>query len=622
MPRPTVHDGEDLTGQLAVQQGTAQGAQKIFLRFVLIALALNLLVGGAGVLYEIFDSMANTREFLEKTGDLAAGACEALRHESPRATDEEIVGRAARITKIPMALVTHAGALRFASHPALPAMAQKVYRGPPTLGTKVEIEEALGELSGAWILRPYDAKHQLLLVVPRQAEEEGTLQYMTIGAGVLGLGVALSFLIMFFTANWMLRHPLARLVDGLTGALARDVERRRNAEHVAVTARLSAEAHLAFRDNLLDATDWVGIVATDASGRVQLINRAAERILGYREAETVGGVTLAQLRDLTHRPPSQEIPLRSLMQAGPDEEFWVDKAGVEHLLALSTSDITDAEGRTNGQLVVFIDITDRKRLEVELQLNELQLIQSAKLASLGEMATGVAHELNQPLNNIGLLTSRMLKRVPDDEAGAFLREKLEKVQGQVQRASKIIDQLRSFGRPSVRKITSFPAARPVHTVLDLLGQQFTDKGIAVAVELPDGLPEVEADEAQLEQVLVNLLINARDALIEATPPGRERAVRIHAHPVEASSTAGLALCVSDNGPGIPEAVRARIFDPFFSTKEVGKGTGLGLSISYGLVSGFGGTLAVQSTAGEGTTFTITLKTAPSGHENEAPNPPR
>jgi signal transduction histidine kinase len=132
----------------------------------------------------------------------------------------------------------------------------------------------------------------------------------------------------------------------------------------------------------------------------------------------------------------------------------------------------------------------------------------------------------------------------------------------------------------------------------------------VVVEIPDGLPHVQADEPQLEQVLINLLNNARDALSEHGASSGSPRIRLKAEAEILPGDGELRIClhVEDNGPGMSDEVCRRVFEPFFSTKEVGKGTGLGLSISYGLVRGFGGTLAFRSRLGEGTTFTILLKT--------------
>jgi len=141
------------------------------------------------------------------------------------------------------------------------------------------------------------------------------------------------------------------------------------------------------------------------------------------------------------------------------------------------------------------------------------------------------------------------------------------------------------------------------------------RDITVAIDVPDDLPRVEADEARLEQVLMNLILNARDALDEREGDEPEKEILIRARPVTLpGEEPGVSIEITDNGPGIPREVLDRVFEPFFTTKEVGKGTGLGLSISYGLVREFGGTLEVQSRPGEGSSFTVLLKAAPAADD--------
>ncbi len=596
-----------------VKRSTAQGAQGIFKRFVLVVLAVNFLTGVVVLIYDIADSYAYTRENLKMTGELAIKLCDELRRTRRDLSDEKVVEQAATLTGLPMALLGPRDEVLFTTDVAISSTLPQVFTDDKRFGIEVEIDEDLGALSGAWMVHNFVRGKRLVTIVPRLPQEEGLIRYATIGAGVLVLGMLITVLAILGSANWMLRQPLSRLVSQLTGALARDVERRRRAERVAVAAREDAEGHLSFLDNLIDAAQQLGIVATDEDGRIQIMNRTAEAVLGLAADDTVDHLAMSELwKRVRGRPPRQEIQLRSLMSLGENEEFIVDGEGVERLLRIQRSDIVDAEGQTKGQLTIFADITERRQMRVELQLNELQLIQSAKLASVGEMATGVAHELNQPLNNIGLLASRMSKRVAvtEDQDGPFLREKLQKVQSQVARAGKIIDQLRNFGRPRPKTLTSFSVERPINNVLDLLGEQFRRRGIEIDVDVSDDLLNVEADEVQLEQVLINLLNNARDVLTGPLPEGRQPKLSVSVD-MQTLSTSSPQLCihVRDNGPGMDEEIAERIFEPFFTTKEVGKGTGLGLSISYGLVRDFGGKLVVRSTPGKGTTFIVFLKLA-------------
>ncbi len=594
-----------------MEQSTAQGARHIFRRFMLVAVGLNALVGLAVVIADVADSIWTTHDFLRDSGALLSRIAVRLRARHDE-TDAQVMQRATEVTGFPMALLARDGVVRHASTPTIARSLRLVYKAKPSVGTVFAIRSELGELSGAWVVSPFSPEHDLLVVVTRRPEDEGLVEYMTIAAGLTGLGLALSFGIMLIAANWMLRRPLSKLVEQLTSALAMDVHRRKLAEERAVAARLEAEAHLAFRDNLINASESVGIVATDAEGRIQVWNRAAERILGHSEASLCGQVSLDELFARARAALPERSQSWPQIHAAEGEEMLADAAGAPHLLELQRSDIRDREGRRRGALVTFIDITERRRLEAELQQNELKLLQSSKLATLGEMATGVAHELNQPLNNIGLLSSRLIRRLGQLTLGKeeveFFSEKLEKVQTQVQRAGKIIDHLRTFGRVRERAFASVDVRASVDGVLVFLAEQLRQHGIEVAVEIPEGLPQVTADEAQLEQVLMNLILNARDALDEL-PEGPAKRITIAATRGQQDGAAAVLVEIRDNGPGMTPEVRERIFDPFFTTKEVGKGTGLGLSISYGLVRDFGGSLEVESEPQRGATFRIRLREA-------------
>jgi PAS domain S-box-containing protein len=593
-----------------MEQSTAQGARHIFRRFMLVAVGLNALVGLAVVSFDVADSVWTTHDHLRDLGTLLSRVALRLRSGHDE-SDQHLMERAADLTGFPMALLSREGRIVHASSPAIARALPLVWRGKPPIGASFAIRSQLGELSGAWVVSPFSPAHDLLVVVTRRPEDEGLVEYMTIAAGLTGLGLALSFGIMLIAANWMLRRPLSRLVEQLTGALAMDVHRRKLAEQRAVSARLEAEAHLAFRENLINASESVGIVATDAEGRIQVWNQAAERILGHPESEVCGKASLDELlaRARAALPKKESWPL---IHAAEGEEMLADAAGRPHLLELQRSDIRDREGRRRGALITFIDVTERRRLEAELQQNELKLIQSSKLATLGEMATGVAHELNQPLNNIGLLSSRMIRKLGQlplaAEESEFFSEKLAKVQTQVERAGKIIDHLRTFGRVRERALGSVDARASVDGVLVFLAEQLRQHAIEIVLELPPALPRVTADEAQLEQVLMNLILNARDALDELPEDALAKQITI----AGGHEPGWVTLEVRDNGPGMPAEVRERIFDPFFTTKEVGKGTGLGLSISYGLVRDFGGTLEVQSEPRKGATFRIRLREAERG----------
>ncbi|MCF8033360.1 MAG: PAS domain S-box protein [Desulfarculaceae bacterium] len=245
------------------------------------------------------------------------------------------------------------------------------------------------------------------------------------------------------------------------------------------------------------------------------------------------------------------------------------------------------------------DITERLQ-------TEQQLIQAAKMATLGEMSAGVAHELNQPLSVIGTGSDFLKKSVERGQEidPTDLLSVARELGQQVERARRIIDHLREFGRKYEVSAESISLNQPIQGVLGLMGQQLAVRDISVRTELDPDLPPVLADVNRLEQVLINLVMNARDAIEQRreSQGGPEGLIEIKSFTQDGQAV----VTVGDNGAGIAPADQDRIFQPFFTTKEVGKGTGLGLSISYGIVRDFGGNISVTSAPGEGATFRLSL----------------
>jgi histidine kinase len=252
-------------------------------------------------------------------------------------------------------------------------------------------------------------------------------------------------------------------------------------------------------------------------------------------------------------------------------------------------------------LVTTSDIT--KRLETEQQL-----IQASKMATLGEMATGIAHELNQPLSVMKTASSFCIKKISakqkiEDE---ILENLLTKIDKNVDRANQIINHMRQFARKSDLALGRIQVNDVLLKAFEIFSQQLKLKGIEVVWDLDQDLPMISGDPGRLEQVFINLLINARDA-IEDRWGVKERAgsdktitikTRVHMRSV--------IVEVYDTGMGIPASISDKIFEPFFTTKEVGKGTGLGLSISYGIVKECGGTILARSNPDQGACFMLTF----------------
>ena len=244
-----------------------------------------------------------------------------------------------------------------------------------------------------------------------------------------------------------------------------------------------------------------------------------------------------------------------------------------------------------------------ERREQELRDKQEQLVQAAKLATLGELTTGVAHELNNPLNNIGLFVGNVIDRMVLGEVDTErVVTDLEKAMDQVRKATEIITHLRTFGRAAPISLEPVAVSDILERALSLMNERLRVRLIEVEVEPASDEVVVLGNAIQLEQVIINLLTNARDALADAPV----RTIRLDS---ALTKNDRVKITVSDSGPGIPPGLEQRIFDPFFTTKEVGMGTGLGLSITYGIVKEHGGSIEVTSGPGEGACFVIELPVA-------------
>jgi C4-dicarboxylate-specific signal transduction histidine kinase len=283
-----------------------------------------------------------------------------------------------------------------------------------------------------------------------------------------------------------------------------------------------------------------------------------------------------------------------------------------HILQDSHKDTLRLEASRKAMIHIMGDLrqttAEMQRREQELRDKQEQLVQAGKLATLGELTTGVAHELNNPLNNIGLFVGNAvdLIELAVADKGQIVNE-LRHAMQQVRKATAIISHLRTFGRaaPASRELVSL--RHVIERALSLMQEQLRLREIEVTVDLGPKEPLIVGNPIQLEQVFINLLTNARDAVADSP----RKAIRISG---SVGSGDAVEITFGDTGAGIPPGLERRIFDPFFTTKEVGKGTGLGLSITYGIIKEHGGTISVVSLLGEGATFLIHLPLAPTDTE--------
>jgi PAS domain S-box-containing protein len=259
------------------------------------------------------------------------------------------------------------------------------------------------------------------------------------------------------------------------------------------------------------------------------------------------------------------------------------------LVNLTTTPLRDSDGAIGGTILVMEDISARVQLEEQLQISE-------KMASLGLLAAGVAHEVNTPLTGISSYTQMLLEGAAPEDPKTKVLEKIER---QTFRAARIVNGLLNLARPA--QVDSGPVElnAVINDVLSLLEHQLRNGSIQVRKELAAVSPIVLGIEYKLQQVFLNLFLNARDAM----PKGGWLTI------VTRGGTNQATVEVADTGSGIPADCLSRIYDPFFTTKDIGKGTGLGLSITYGIVQEHGGTITCDSSIGQGTRFTLALPLA-------------
>ena len=308
-----------------------------------------------------------------------------------------------------------------------------------------------------------------------------------------------------------------------------------------------------------------------------------------------------QRKAMLHILVDYELDRRRL--ALQTERLDNSRRAVLHILQDSQQSNLRLEQSRKAMIHIMSDLhdttTEIQARERELREKQELLVQAGKLATLGTLTTGIAHELNNPLNNMGLFIGNVidLMELGSGDKERILRD-LDSAMQQVGKATEIISHLRTFGRTASVGREPVPINQVIERSLALMQEQLRLRQIEVQLDLSPQNPIVTGSAIQLEQVFINLLTNARDALADSPHKIIEISSAVRAE--------GVDVTVSDTGPGIPKEFEQRIFDPFFTTKAVGKGTGLGLSITYGIVKDHGGAISVVRKPGRGATFLIQL----------------
>ncbi len=337
-----------------------------------------------------------------------------------------------------------------------------------------------------------------------------------------------------------------------------------------------------YLENLLENANDV-IYTLDADQRFTYVNSKVA-IWGYRKEDLLGRPYLSLLSK-RHRGRR----LKSTLDIGTKQVYEVEvmsRAGEARAVTVSVSPLFDAEGRIQGVLGIARDITDTKKLEQ-------QILKSEKLASVGKLAAGVAHEINNPLGGILNCLYNIRK---GSLSPARQEEYLVSMEDGLRRVQKIVRQLLDFSQQHEPELSSTDLNALVERVLVLTNHAFVASRIRLEKQLQPDLPALMVDRHMIEQVLMNLILNA----IQAIKGGGVITIRTRL----AGSVC--AIDVEDTGSGIPPHILPRIFDPFFTTKATGEGTGLGLSVSLGIVERHGGQILVESEVGKGTVFTVCL----------------
>ncbi len=399
-------------------------------------------------------------------------------------------------------------------------------------------------------------------------------------------------------AHWLVvTSPLADDTGQVTGAMEMNLDLT-DMKVLEDKLRRSEMKYRAFFNNMPNP-----VFVLDAADLTILdCNASVKAVYAYEKYDILGTSFLNFFVDEEQQAFAKAIPTLPFLS----RVRQVNKSGTPLFVNIHISPADD-EGR-KVFLVTTSDIT--KRLEVEQQL-----IQASKMATLGEMATGVAHELNQPLSVIKTASSFFMKKVRNQEPiqDDIMLTLTEEIDSHINRATKIINHMREFGRKSDMDIVPVQINAVIKRAFEIFSQQLKVRGIDVHWELGQHLPAIEADPSCLEQVFINLLVNARDAIESDWDDGAGQLLeRPSDYPAKAifirtrCQDDHVIAEVEDSGKGIPEGIRDKIFEPFFTTKEVGKGTGLGLSISYGIVKDCRGDIRVDSLPGRGARFIISF----------------
>ena len=350
------------------------------------------------------------------------------------------------------------------------------------------------------------------------------------------------------------------------------------------------------RNLILSAVD--GVIAADKKGKILIFNNMSAEIFGYSIEEALRSL---DIRDIYPDQRAHEVMkmLRSDQYGGQGklcsyEVEVVHKSGERIPINLNASIVYEGD-REVATIGFFHDLREIQRMKAELEKTQLQLLQSEKMASLGKLAAGVAHQLNNPLAGITLYTKLVMEDYPLEEGA---RKDLLRVLEDAERCRDTVKELLEFTRQTRHLMRPQDINRAISRTLFLLENQTLFQNIIIDKELDPALPPVYSDIQQLNHLFMNIVLNAAQAM--------EGKGELNVKTLFLPDTDRVRIEIVDTGPGIPEHVLPHIFDPFFTTKQEGEGTGLGLSLVYGIVETHGGQIKARNLSGGGAAFIIEL----------------
>jgi PAS domain S-box-containing protein len=362
-----------------------------------------------------------------------------------------------------------------------------------------------------------------------------------------------------------------------------------------------------FLENIMESS-VDGIITTDLKGKITYMNRAMEEALQYTRKEILGThISHFYMRGIQEARDIMDLLRKRGRVKNHEMEVKRRDDKVMYILT-SLFMLKDEDGQPIGTGGIFKDITEQKLLEAKLKAAQAHLVEASKMRALGELVAGVAHEINNPLMASQTILHVIMKNLPEDDPE---RNRLELIKRCNDRIENIVEHLREFSRQKKTDFRPIDINAPIKNALIMTGQQLLDHNIIIQKQLSDDLPNISGDANQLEQVFLNLISNARDAMEDIAG---KKELTISSYSATEDGKRYVEVLFKDTGVGIPNENLSKIIEPFFSTKPVGKGTGLGLSLCFSIIESHGGRIEIQSEVGKGTDVKILIPVKRAGKE--------